>query len=458
MGLAIFTKIPIFAMIPLVVFLIFTNNNKNWKMVGLWLIPVVLIPLIWPAYAISHSEFDHWWNRVYWQTHRQTASGALEADREKTLTNTLTTTFLRMPLFLVLGLAGLVFAAIKKDYFQLLWALPFLAFLYFIGFVSTFHIIPLLPVLCISAARIIEGLSDKISYKRIKEVLPFFIITAIAIFTLLDVGMDLTTQNNNNKFAAAALVTRYLHDHNNENITMISNHVYSWIPKYVFHLDNDYMIPEIDPIEIPQAKKVLLVVDTAFKGVMSGKDEIGERLKKVYDSHSKNGTTAVEFGRDRIILPQTLSNGSAEEIGTNLIDKDHGWKPVGKVRVSQTDRGLNIYVKSNTTNKISRNVILHPQLKNLTETPILLSLGYASKSPGGNDNFSFEIREGNRTNNRYFNGLLMDTSGNQTNQLFILPPEIVGKQTEFRFRIITNTTGEHTLNIKRANIISSILS
>ena len=38
MGLAIFTKIPVFTMIPLVGFLIFTNN-KNWRMVGLWLNP-----------------------------------------------------------------------------------------------------------------------------------------------------------------------------------------------------------------------------------------------------------------------------------------------------------------------------------------------------------------------------------------------------------------------------------
>ena len=35
-------------MIPVVGFLIFTNSNKRLKVLGLWFIPVILIPLIWP--------------------------------------------------------------------------------------------------------------------------------------------------------------------------------------------------------------------------------------------------------------------------------------------------------------------------------------------------------------------------------------------------------------------------
>jgi len=70
MGLAIFTKIPAFIMIPLVVFLILTSNNKKLKTLSLWVIPVVLIPSIWPVYAISHAQFDDWLSGMYWQTHR----------------------------------------------------------------------------------------------------------------------------------------------------------------------------------------------------------------------------------------------------------------------------------------------------------------------------------------------------------------------------------------------------
>ena len=65
LGLAIFTKIPAFAMIPLVGFLVYRNNNNdkkelrdhmlklsyngNLRTLGLWFIPVILIPLLWPG-------------------------------------------------------------------------------------------------------------------------------------------------------------------------------------------------------------------------------------------------------------------------------------------------------------------------------------------------------------------------------------------------------------------------
>jgi hypothetical protein len=119
---------------------------------------VVLILSIWPAYAISHDQFDDWLNGIYYQTHRQSAGSALESDRGTTLANSITKNFLKMPLVFVLGFSGLVFAALKKDFFLLLWAIPFLGFLYFIGFASEYHIIPILPLLFILSARFIVGL------------------------------------------------------------------------------------------------------------------------------------------------------------------------------------------------------------------------------------------------------------------------------------------------------------
>src|SRR5919206_239124 len=80
LGIAIFTKIPAFTMIPLVAFLLISNsrksnngnheksskrrlalfdfNNKNLKMLGLWFIPVILIPSIWPLYSIAIGQFN----------------------------------------------------------------------------------------------------------------------------------------------------------------------------------------------------------------------------------------------------------------------------------------------------------------------------------------------------------------------------------------------------------------
>jgi dolichyl-phosphate-mannose--protein O-mannosyl transferase len=60
LGLAILTKIPIFTIIPLVGYLVYTSSNKNWKILGLWLIPVISIPLIWPVDVILIGDFNVW--------------------------------------------------------------------------------------------------------------------------------------------------------------------------------------------------------------------------------------------------------------------------------------------------------------------------------------------------------------------------------------------------------------
>ena len=43
LGLTIFTKIPAVTLIPLVGFIVFTNNKKSFKALGIWIIPVILI-------------------------------------------------------------------------------------------------------------------------------------------------------------------------------------------------------------------------------------------------------------------------------------------------------------------------------------------------------------------------------------------------------------------------------
>jgi hypothetical protein len=421
---------------------------------------VVIIPLIWPGYAISHGQFDDWLNGIYWQTHRPSAETLLEADRQTTLTNTIIKSFLKMPVLFALGFSGLVFAALKKDFFLLLWAIPFLVFLYFIGFAGEIHIIPLLPLLCISSARLIVCLSNKITHRKVQQALPFFIVSVITIFGLINVMMQFTHNSNDTKFAAAAFVTRYLNNNKDSNITMIASHVYSWIPKYVFKLGEDYRIPEIDPIESnPKINKTLFVVDRAFNSTMSGNDEIGERLRNVYNAFTKNQTTTtVEVGPYKIILPEAHSssyNGSTLDDGTNLLSRENNWTLKGKGRLFHDDGSLKILVKTNGTDKVSRNAILRTQLNNVTETPLLLSLSYASKSPEGDDKFSVEIKDTDSPK-RYFKSPLMDTSGNETTRLFILPSEVVGKPTEFRFGLTTNTPGDHMLILKKVRILYKV--
>ena len=88
LGLAIFTKMPVFTMIPLVTFIILkksgtssnnTSNDSNSnfnirhsqvKLLAIWFVPVVLIPLIWPLYAISVGHLNEWLDGVLWQATR----------------------------------------------------------------------------------------------------------------------------------------------------------------------------------------------------------------------------------------------------------------------------------------------------------------------------------------------------------------------------------------------------
>ena len=52
LGLAIYTKAPAFTMMPLVGSLIFLNSRKRLRSLGIWFIPVILIPLLWPLYSV----------------------------------------------------------------------------------------------------------------------------------------------------------------------------------------------------------------------------------------------------------------------------------------------------------------------------------------------------------------------------------------------------------------------
>ena len=70
LGLAIFTKTPALAIIPAIAFLIFIGNNKNFKTLGLWFIPVILLPSIWPAYSIFAGQFNEWMDDITWQSQR----------------------------------------------------------------------------------------------------------------------------------------------------------------------------------------------------------------------------------------------------------------------------------------------------------------------------------------------------------------------------------------------------
>ena len=160
LGLAIFTKIPAFTMIPLIAYFILTKSNYGnkrirLKILGLWFMPVILIPTAWPIFAFANGQFDDWKHGVYFQT--QKPNGGLSLLMESYSKYD--------PIMLIIGLLGLAYSAMRKELFTLLGIIPFLIFLYFIGYASYYHIIPVVPMLCISAAWFFVDTPEWISHK-----------------------------------------------------------------------------------------------------------------------------------------------------------------------------------------------------------------------------------------------------------------------------------------------------
>ena len=455
MGLAIFTKISVFSMIPLFAFIFWTTRNEKLKSIGLWLIPVILIPLIWPAYAILHGDFDRWWDGIYWQSHRQTEDiNFMQIGKQNTLPNAISLNFYKIPILIAVGFAGLVYLGARKDFFLLLWAVPFLLFLLLIGFAREFHLIPLLPILSISAARFIEGIIGAVAKKKIYDIALVGIISAVAIFGLTNSPLLFSSnQINSDIIEATAVIIWYLMDNPNNSTTMISNHVYSWIPKYVLNQGNQFLIPEISDSENPQHEKVLLVADRSFMGTMSGKDAVGRHLHEIYDKNIIKNISTVYFGEYRVILPEDWPRALEQRNGINLLDRNHSWNSGRNANISQSENDLKIISKTNRTESTSSHALLTTKLGNVTGSPVLLNLNYASNSTNTNTKYFVELVDSENQNMKFWRYDLENTSGNYTNGLFIIPEESLDRELKFRLGILTKSPGEHLLSIQRATVV-----
>jgi hypothetical protein len=266
LGLAIYTKVPAITIIPVIGFLVFTNTRK-WKMLGLWLIPVIFIPLLWPAYALSVGQFDEWLDGVLWQATERGQVG---------LTNTIRSLILMDPVLASLGIIGIVFAALKRDYFILLWVITFLVFSYIVQWTLYFHFILVLPIVCIASAVIIVDISGKIFRKRdtLKKLVPFAVISAIGIFGLASTMIIITTNVFSEQIAHVALAVQEIKDNRvTDNVTVISAPEYSWLFKYIFNTAQSLQTRDSSPIK---EDKILLMVDRSYYAVTSKNPQNGE--------------------------------------------------------------------------------------------------------------------------------------------------------------------------------------
>jgi hypothetical protein len=240
LGISIFTKLPAFTFIPLIAFLIFSKGKKNLKYLAIWSIPVILIPLIWPANAIYLGELDDWFKDLFWQSERSNAG----------IVGTFQKLFMIDPIFITISFVSIGFAAIKKDFFIILGIMPFMIFSYFIGYVSYWHLIPVIPFLSLSLSLMIFDLAKRFFHTRYSTLFQFIFILSIIIPSFI-ISTNLIISNTDDfHFRVISAISREVENFNQHNInnfelnisdesdngklTILGTNYWLWIPKYIF--------------------------------------------------------------------------------------------------------------------------------------------------------------------------------------------------------------------------------
>lgn len=288
LGLAIYTKIPAFTMIPLVGGLVFFYSKGNLKIVGLWIVPVLFIPLLWPLYSVVVGQSDLWTHWVLWQT-----------ERDKPLYLSIINFIQMDPVIVIIGFAGIIFARIRNDFFPLIWVLPFLFFSFFIGFVQYFHLIVIFPAFCIGSAILLDFL-QKIVRKHTHRILSIMIPVVIGIFGLVATTMLITTDVNSVYYKVYENIAQNLHKEDNNknvNVTVIGSHWWDWnsywVTQQILH-DQHYLIdPMFDPDFKEQLKtdKVLFIADTNFLQHFNG-DVKSKNFQNIVNHYNQSKAVA----------------------------------------------------------------------------------------------------------------------------------------------------------------------
>jgi hypothetical protein len=333
LGLAIFTKIPAFTFIPVVAYLIFLGTGNinsikkstlmRLKTLSLWFIPVILVPLGWPSYAILVGEYDKFIEGINFQTTRDS----------KPLVDKIVefASWRYDPVLLSIGIAGIMFCTAKREFFFLIWILPFLFFLYVLNYVSSFFLIALMPPFCISAAVMIVDLPNIIfkNRRRIKKLLPFAAISVIGVFGLVNFSLYHLSMMTENSYylKVASAMARYLPSSNpgnsngdgtentltgvDDGVTVIGDTKYYWILKYVFHKDGYDYKTQFNMINkhtleriLKGSEKVLMIADNRILDTINNENEPNdakaqlraERLSEIYH----NTGIAVKLGKVEI--------------------------------------------------------------------------------------------------------------------------------------------------------------
>jgi hypothetical protein len=260
LGLAIYTKVPAFTMIPLVGYLIVSNSKSNRKKtLALWLIPVILIPLLWPAYAFSIGEFNIWLNSVMFQ------QGRASSGTGDNLFTAFEDLFKIDPISIILGIIALVFVGLRKDIWLILWIIPMLLFSFYLGWVQYFHLIPIFPAFCISIAVTVDYTMSRMK-RQVGRNTIIVLVSILVSFGLVSMMSLMTLNTNSIHFYAYVSVIKEISQRNNiENnepseVTLIGHRMYYWIPRYIFDLEF-FLLPNKMPLNYVPQNIVLVAND-----------------------------------------------------------------------------------------------------------------------------------------------------------------------------------------------------
>lgn len=278
LGLAIYTKIPSFTFIPLIGSIVYFNS-RNKRALITWMLPVLLIPLIWPLYSITIGQEDLWVHWVFWQT-----------ERDKPLLGALYSFFQVDPLIFFVGAAGLVFVTLKKDYFLLGWVGPFLIFSYMIGWVQYFHLILIFPALCIALAILIESANCILIKKKLRLVAPLVTICFLG-FGLVTSTILMIPNVTSVYYQVYANISTYLPTGNNE-VTLIGSHWWDWNSYWITQLILKKKHAVVDPLFDPDFRtpvntnKVFFIDDNNFKQAISNRIRGAnvENIRNLYEN------------------------------------------------------------------------------------------------------------------------------------------------------------------------------
>ena len=328
LGLAIYTKIPAFTMIPLVGTLIFFYSGKSVRKVGIWLVPVLTIPLLWPLYSVLVGQSDLWQHWVLWQSER---------DPSETITfvSALTNFFKLDPLITILGISGIAFSAIRKDFLPLIWISPLLIFSYFIEWVQYFHLLYIFPAMCLGSAILLDNV-QKIIARHFHRIISYSVTLSIIATGLVITTMLISLNVNTSYYQVYATIAQEIPDTSNNkvqsNVTVIGSHFWVWdsywITQYVLDMPHELIDPHLDrrfnePVE---TNNVLFVDDPIFLKSISRKIN-SENLDKIKDLY--NNSTEVASFMDNVTSRQT-NNYPYNALSIMISNEGH---PTGKVAI-----------------------------------------------------------------------------------------------------------------------------